>query len=101
VPTDASQLVLSMMTVAPSRQTFNPATYRWQQRQRIRQVSGWEAISGLKGGLSLLQQHHFDGVGIVRSHQAGDVNTAWCVSANGGFTIPDDPMVSCLTAAIH
>ena len=26
--------------------------------QRIRQLSGWAAISGLKGGLFLLQQHH-------------------------------------------
>ena len=35
------------------RQTDNPATYQRQNGHRIRQVSGWEAISGLKGGLFL------------------------------------------------
>jgi len=51
VPTCASQLFLSKMAVAPCHQTNNPATYRRHASQRIRQVSGSAAISGLKGGL--------------------------------------------------
>ena len=52
VPAYASKVFLSMMTVAPCRQTGGPATYRLKDRQRIRQVSGREAISGLKAGFA-------------------------------------------------
>ncbi len=55
VPAYASKVFLSMMTVAPCRQTGGPATYRLKDRQRIRQVSGWEAVSDLKGGLFLAE----------------------------------------------
>ena len=55
MPTYASQVFPGMMGVAPCHQTYSPATYRQQDRPRIRQVSGWEAISGLKGGLFLAE----------------------------------------------
>ena len=42
--------------------TDGPAPYPQSDRQRIRQVTGREAISGLKGGLLLLQLHHLDGL---------------------------------------
>ncbi len=70
----ASEVSLSMVTVAPRRQTNDPATYREQERQRIRQVSGRGAISGLKGGLFLLQQHHLDGLGVVGCHEARKID---------------------------
>ena len=54
---------------------FDPVFHRRTVSQRIRHVSGREAGSGLKGGDSLLQQHHLDGLGEVRRHQAGDVDT--------------------------
>ena len=53
--TPASQVFPGMMALALCRQTLSPAIYRQQQRQHIRQVSGWEVISGLKGGLLLAQ----------------------------------------------
>ena len=37
------------------RGIIGPAHHRWKVRQRIRPVSGWEAISGLKGRLALAQ----------------------------------------------
>ena len=52
---NANQVFLGTMTVAPCRQTLSPATYRPEDWQRIRQVSGWGAISGLKGGFFLAQ----------------------------------------------
>jgi len=63
VPTYDSRLFLGFVMVAGCHQMIGPATYRQQDCQRIRQVSGWEAISGLKSGLFLLQQHHLDGLG--------------------------------------
>ena len=63
---------ISHASTWPCRQTAGLATYRQQNSQRIQQVSGWKAISGLKGGLFLLQQHHLDGLGVLRGDQAWD-----------------------------
>ena len=55
MPTYASQDSPIRVTLIACRQMNSPATYRQQDRRRIRQVSGWESISGLKSGLFLAQ----------------------------------------------
>ena len=53
-----------------------------------------EAISGLKGGLWLLQQHHLDGLGEFMGSQPRDVEPAEELRPCGAVLIPDCRMVA-------
>ena len=58
------------------------------------------AISGLKGGLFLLQQHQLDTFRVGGRHHPGNVQARRHLATPGIPTIPNDPVLTRLPVAI-